>query len=770
MFHGSSQSCCDFFFGGGCEIYDRCGGSGGGDGGAPPPTPPSNSDCAWHADMGNKNGCSNDDNYPKEWLDTKVLKHMFHPTSEACCKSLYPTSGGKCPSRDGGCTKNVLKEGGTGGGGGGSSGTTTTPSNGNCVTAGWHADLSGGKDGCTNDDNYPGDWLTDPQLLSSMFFPTAQECCSTLVTGHCTINDRSCRIDPKLTSGGCDANVWHPDVQTRVGCSNSKNYPPDWKDVNTEDFLFKSALACCTKYHQDWSCPVRDGCTNQITNMEITKAPTRHPTKRPTPSPTDHPTTSPTPAPSPFPTVKPPEYYIVHGVGVCNNDKIVPKPYYVTMSFPTPEKCCQASFARESCFYNLELEQAVYEPTPEPAPTREPVPTDLPTLSPISGIVVEITVFGSMQIENVAVPSSNSQDWPKLKNVLMSTISSVMAKSPICHPGLTVTLSTYAGQSFPYWLRRRQLLDKGGGYNANYGDEVENEADNDQEIIEARQLPSPSSLMSQADERRLAVSQTLQFEMTIPTRCDDECQLATGHVGKLAFDELEDHFLRYIDTGAFSYTLKTFGAAWYLIDDDDGSYESPSIISGTLSYRMGVKSDVTWVPTFMPTVATATEIPTYFPTGGPTNGPSGSPMAATAAPTTHEPTSSPTTVCSAFKWHYGGGDVGCTNSPEYPALWDLEPTIGSRFLFDTLEDCCYANTPEACTVTETCEVTNYAQTFYCDLTGRKYHPTTPSERTCTNSKDYPSAWNNSDRFLFVSAEECCESYYSDGLCLIKNAC
>ena len=62
-------------------------------------------------------------------------------------------------------------------------------------------------------------------------------------------------------------------------------------------------------------------------------------------------------------------------------------------------------------------------------------------------------------------------------------------------------------------------------------------------------------------------------------------------------------------------------------------------------------------------------------------------------------------------------------------------------------------------------------TSYCDLKELKYHPTSPSERTCTNSEEYPPAWDGMDgTFMFDDPVDCCTKYYPTGMCLIKSIC
>lgn len=219
-----------------------------------------------------------------------------------------------------------------------------------------------------------------------------------------------------------------------------------------------------------------------------------------------------------------------------------------------------------------------------------------------------------------------------------------------------------------------------------------------------------------------------------------------------------------------SSTLATTGYAYDLIDMEE---EAPKASSGTLTYSQGVESAMTWVPTFMPTteVPTPRPIVTLTPTLSPTEDPTEKTTEEpTFFPTTHEPSLSPTKVCMAHKWSYKG-DSRCTNSQNYPKLWDIEPWIGDYFLFDTFEDCCATKSPEQCIESNVCEDTPAATVLYCRDNVAMYHPTTPNERTCTNSKDYPVAWDqHSDRFLSVSAQDCCAKFYSDGTCFIKDVC
>ena len=93
-----------------------------------------------------------------------MISLMFHSTAEACCEWFFigTGQGAQCQLYDRGCTRNVLGGGGgdNGGGGGGNNNNIGGggdddgwDSNRACRTPGWHADMGGSKDGCTNDDN-----------------------------------------------------------------------------------------------------------------------------------------------------------------------------------------------------------------------------------------------------------------------------------------------------------------------------------------------------------------------------------------------------------------------------------------------------------------------------------------------------------------------------------------------------------------------------------------------------------------------------------------
>ena len=59
---------------------------------------------------------------------------------------------------------------------------------------------------------------------------------------------------------------------------------------------------------------------------------------------------------------------------------------------------------------------------------------------------------------------------------------------------------------------------------------------------------------------------------------------------------------------------------------------------------------------------------------------------------------------------------------------------------------------------------------HCD--GRRWHPRTVTDRTCSNSHDYPPLWDQptySTKYLFNSFESCCRVFY-EGQCSKEDVC
>jgi len=87
---------------------------------------------------------------------------------------------------------------------------------------------------------------------------------------------------------------------------------------------------------------------------------------------------------------------------------------------------------------------------------------------------------------------------------------------------------------------------------------------------------------------------------------------------------------------------------------------------------------------------------------------------------------------------------------------------------------CEGQTKKRCTKDSECDWTaSQVCVKSTEECGRRYHPRTVTERTCSNDDNYPGTWNQpsmSPTFLFASSDECCAAFYSDGTCAVDNVC
>ena len=191
----------------------------------------------------------------------------------------------------------------------------------------------------------------------------------------------------------------------------------------------------------------------------------------------------------------PPEYYVPHNLVICVNSN---------------DPGMAKPFYITSSFDNYH--ECCAEASPDVMQCLDAAPDDIEEYNPpgISDTIIEISMFGSVSLQLSAIPKYNSPEWSTLKRVLTNTITAVMLESHLANQGIVVKLLTFAGK---------------------------------------RLRPQRSQMES------------LEFEMTIPVRCNAMCQLANknGPLGKVASNELEEHWAWYVDTGAFSSFLWDIG-------------------------------------------------------------------------------------------------------------------------------------------------------------------------------------------------------------------
>mmetsp|Transcript_19468 Transcript_19468/g.41640 ORF Transcript_19468/g.41640 Transcript_19468/m.41640 type:complete len:635 (+) Transcript_19468:2027-3931(+) len=214
---------------------------------------------------------------------------------------------------------------------------TFRPTKHDCSNSFWHVDTEAPKQGCTN---YGVDTMQEAALL----YQTAEVCCVFSFQGlDCSVRD-NCRLTNSLIlaernlprPGESCENWWHPDTLEGLdGCSNYLHFPVSWKQPkNKANLLFDTSQECCQKLYleQGNHCKVYNYCEAD---------PTKYPTPPPTPwpiSPTEPPTFAQptTPAPKSLTTdvTSPPpcesaKWHIAAGANdlTCTNGLDYPEPW-----------------------------------------------------------------------------------------------------------------------------------------------------------------------------------------------------------------------------------------------------------------------------------------------------------------------------------------------------------------------------------------------------------------------------------------------------------
>ena len=337
--------------------------------------------------------------------------------------------------------------------------------------------------------------------------------------------------------------------------------------------------------------------------------PTVRPTSAPTQPPTRHPVTM---APTQL-------YYAMPANGLCS---VVDgnKPAWITNTYSSYSQCCQVeSWDKIKCLAAMPAGAAdngngddVLVQNSAGGSSSSNGEGLLP------GIVIEVTVYGSIELANMIVPEATSQKFSKLKIALTKSMILVLTESKLVHPGLDVQLWSIGGQNFN-WRRSRNLEE--------VIEQIMMEEEEEEDVAAFGDTADGGSAEQRHVRRRensvAAAPQVLQFEMAIPTACNSDCQSnLNGHLGQVEYDAINDYFQNSILTGAFSTTLKKQGEAMGLFSDS-----VPIVSTGQLSYRYAIKSDLTWMPTSSPT--SSPEIP---PSSSPSRVPS--PVPTVSAPPT----------------------------------------------------------------------------------------------------------------------------------------
>lgn len=220
-----------------------------------------------------------------------------------------------------------------------------------------------------------------------------------------------------LQSVSCTSNEWHPDIINQDGCSNSLDFPEEWRGIPR--YFYSNSKECCDFFFPKGRCTVHQVCEDgpsPLSSTEPSLKPTPFPTKLvswsfngriicchawtswisaapPTRKPTNEPSTQrptassttrrpsalPTPAPVKSPTRVPTkQYYSIPSSGMCKHvDESTPA--WITTFFSDYSDCCKSGWAIEAC-----LAEA-------PSDEKQTVPTTNPTVPPILYYLISST-------------------------------------------------------------------------------------------------------------------------------------------------------------------------------------------------------------------------------------------------------------------------------------------------------------------------------------------------------------------------------------------
>lgn len=138
------------------------------------------------------------------------------------------------------------------------------------------------------------------------------------------------------------------------------------------------------------------------------------------------------------------------------------------------------------------------------------------------------------------------------------------------------------------------------------------------------------------------------------------------------------------------------------------------------------------------------------------------------------PIPAPGGTCTSNEWH---PDMttrdGCSNSLDYPEDWEGN----SMYLYKTPQECCdmfFKN--KECIIHKMCvtgsETSSETETASCN--DNKWHPDITRRDGCSNSADYPVAWDKgslTSHYLFDTSDECCSTFFAkEDKCNVYHDC
>eukprot|EP00578_Thalassiosira_sp_NH16_P032546 CAMPEP_0181080846 /NCGR_PEP_ID=MMETSP1071-20121207/2789_1 /TAXON_ID=35127 /ORGANISM="Thalassiosira sp., Strain NH16" /LENGTH=817 /DNA_ID=CAMNT_0023162359 /DNA_START=45 /DNA_END=2498 /DNA_ORIENTATION=+ len=244
-----------------------------------------------------------------------------------------------------------------------------------CSDLGYHPSSGSNYNGsgCSNDDEYPKQWVTNPGLKDKMFKTTAEDCCREFFKNpDCPVTDvcggggpapsGNSNPGPSPASGSSSSSAssckWHIAQRSADGCSNDNDYPPIWLQPEIAgDMFFDTADACCVSMLPGKACKHYDrGCSGSSSGGSTPSGGGGRPSQ---------------PRPTPWPTPMPKIYWVKETTGACVEDADDPKPHWIETSYSSYEECCPHARDSIACMASLPA-----------APVAPGSPTGRPTMKP----------------------------------------------------------------------------------------------------------------------------------------------------------------------------------------------------------------------------------------------------------------------------------------------------------------------------------------------------------------------------------------------------
>eukprot|EP00804_Cyclotella_cryptica_P031094 CCRYP_011722-RC/>CCRYP_011722-RC protein AED:0.03 eAED:0.03 QI:148/1/1/1/1/1/3/614/837 len=309
--------------------------------------------------------CTNDSNYPSNWITPDLYVQYFYESLAECCQASFGTL--ECKYIDICATPTP----------------STSPSSAPSMCEGrtlWHPNI--GFKFCTNDSNYPTSW-TDPSVVGEYFHESLEKCCIAVfgTSEGCKYHD-VCNTPPPTESPiemiatpsrsqsptPCEGRRWYAlDNDSKLICSNGDDIPFGWVGA---EYYYDGLEACCVSvFGLLESCEYFDICaTPAPMDSLVILNPTLQPSlKQNATTPMTIITTTP---PSPTPTMcngrKWHATMNAYNLLVCSNVKDTPvgsnnmslsKNYYINL-----QACCEAEFEVSECAF----EDVCVTPLPSP--------------------------------------------------------------------------------------------------------------------------------------------------------------------------------------------------------------------------------------------------------------------------------------------------------------------------------------------------------------------------------------------------------------------